>query len=195
MPDLVVMEVEKCSVSTLPYRETFEGLDKLESLIIRDNDIKSINSTVLSLVTKLKKLDLSGNVIEHMEDYAFSGLSNLRSLALRNNRIKTISDIVFSDLTDVREIHLERNLIQTFNAIAFTQLVFLDRLNLKENECVDKIYLYDDIHTTHALSRDSKEMCHGRNGGNSAVLGKGMLLALASLMLVLSLWKYNEQTY
>ncbi|VDI18902.1 Hypothetical predicted protein, partial [Mytilus galloprovincialis] len=121
-----------------------------------NNNITSINSTVLSGLTSLNRLSLRNNQISSIDSEAFSGISLLRYLRLGGNKITSIASVssgitslykldlsdnyissiepgAFSGFTSLFEIELQGNRISSITADAFANLTTLSVLDLQGN--------------------------------------------------------------
>ena len=94
--------------SGLLQQDSFTGLSKLHSLILRRCRIHTIESNAFRSLAALRTLDLTWNLIRHLESYAFSGLPGLRTLTLDYNHLVIIYSYAFHGL-DLTRLSLEAN--------------------------------------------------------------------------------------
>lgn len=143
--------------------DALEGLDSLQTLIIRDNNILLIPGSALGRLPKLsnlyldynrvaalssdilgsiqpeeiKYMSLSRNVIRELPPGSFQMFKNLRFLDLSGNSLAHINADIFSGLeTSLRELRVSHNRITGIGSVPLT-LKKLKVLDLSDNDIVD----------------------------------------------------------
>jgi Leucine-rich repeat (LRR) protein len=111
--------------------EIFENLEEL-SVNFNFNDC-SVESTALTGLRKLNKLNLSENRLTSLDKYAFASLASLTSLDLSGNRIKRVNESTFRGLVNLQEMNLSKNCIEFIEERSFIDLKNLVRLDLGFN--------------------------------------------------------------
>ncbi|XP_053572250.1 leucine-rich repeat transmembrane neuronal protein 2 [Bombina bombina] len=138
--------------------ESFQGLYKLNELILRSNKISYLPNATFSQLLNLQILDLSFNQLTSLNTELFHGLRKLQSMHLRANSLRTIPVRVFWDcrslefldiswnrirslsrngfagLIKLRELHLENNHLSKINFAHFMRLISLQTLFLQQNK-------------------------------------------------------------
>ena len=112
----------------------FDGLTALETLNLRNNQLRGLPAGVFSNLTALEYLDLSYNKLRHLSGDVFSGLSALRDLGLGGNNLGTLPANLFSGLTALRDLGLGGNDLGTLPANLFSGLTRLEGLKLSLNQ-------------------------------------------------------------
>lgn len=74
-----------------PFRNAFDGLDNLEVLILKGNNLADVDWTAFHGLKKLKVLDMGTN---HLADVDLRRLQNLQRLYLNNNSIQSLKKVV-----------------------------------------------------------------------------------------------------
>lgn len=134
--DLASLKSDKQPIHYLP-ENIYETYPKLASLIVTEAGLRRIRYEHLRQLEQLKVLDLQSNKIETLESNLFTDNSNLQDINLRNNKLHSISPTSFENLIQLREI------------------------NFAKNECIDKAYYFETLHTKSELRRDLTETCPG----------------------------------
>ena len=112
----------------------FDGLTALETLNLRNNQLRGLPAGVFSNLTALEYLDLSYNKLRHLSGDVFSGLSALRDLGLGGNNLGTLPANLFSGLTALRDLGLGGNDLGTLPANLFSGLTRIEGLKLSLNQ-------------------------------------------------------------
>lgn len=110
----------------------FEHADKVTTLALVKNKLRSVPSSAFVNAKKLQIIQLDGNQIEHIEDYAFKGLNRLTTITLNYNVLTNIGRFAFAGAKNLDEIELNNNDIHTIEAGAF-DLPKLEKLTLASN--------------------------------------------------------------
>ncbi|KAJ6633880.1 Slit like 2 protein [Pseudolycoriella hygida] len=85
-PSLKYINLSYNRISSI-HSEAFSGLQKLEQLILSDNQLTEIGNAVFAPLIQMKHLQLDTNKIEKIQSGSFSHLNNLRHLILHNNEL------------------------------------------------------------------------------------------------------------
>ena len=114
---------------------------QVKTLLLNNNQIKSIRLDWFTFFIGLEYLDLSQNQIELIDEYSFSTLKTLKILKLNNNLLVSINQNHLNGLDSLKELYLSNNLFQLFNDYAFVNLknalIHLD-VSLNRFQNVDK---------------------------------------------------------
>ena len=113
------------------FRSAHRQFPALETLIMSDNSITSIEVDAFGGMPALKYLDLERNMITDLADGVFSGLK-LESLWLTSNRLTSIGTNTFEG-SSVVNLNLSANAIYYPDANAFAPL----KASLKRFICID----------------------------------------------------------
>ncbi|CAH1780993.1 unnamed protein product [Owenia fusiformis] len=156
---LVALDVSSISFDGSLPLGIFDSMNNtnLQTLTMRHNDIKTIQSKAFSTLKTLKMLDISFSKIAGWEEEAFSGLKTLTDLRLFGNAIYTyhegtfpstlkkldlsynynvkyISDYTFDNLRKLTELRLHHNAIIGIYKRAFSGLFSVTKLDLSHNK-------------------------------------------------------------
>ena len=133
IPDgTVVLGLPKNEFTSLS-RDTFTGLStnaSIESLILYDNKIASIEPYTFENLRKLRKLWLFGNRLTQLRAHGFAGLRNLTELYLSQNFLTDIERNAFADLRNLQLLQLWGNQLVRLNSDSFAGLENLSNLTL-----------------------------------------------------------------
>lgn len=105
---------------------------KLNTLIIRHNNITSISTGTFSITPNLKCLDLSSNKLKSIKSAVFQELKVLEVLLLYNNHISYLDPSAFGGLSQLQKLYLSGNSLTQFpmdlyvGRFKLTELMFLD---------------------------------------------------------------------
>lgn len=106
------------------------NLCMLEDLLLGNNYITTMNSTILKNATNIKSFDLSKNRIKYLN---VSILSNLNDIDLSFNNLTKISANLFDKLYYIKWIDVSNNDLTTIENYSFNSLQMLHELNLSHN--------------------------------------------------------------
>ncbi|XP_045685213.1 amphoterin-induced protein 2 [Phyllostomus hastatus] len=105
---------------------------KLNTLIIRHNNITSISMGSFSATPNLKCLDLSSNKLKAVKSAVFQELKSLEVLLLYNNHISYLDPSAFGGLFQLQKLYLSENFLTKFpmdlyvGRFKLAELMFLD---------------------------------------------------------------------
>ncbi|EHB09164.1 Amphoterin-induced protein 2 [Heterocephalus glaber] len=105
---------------------------KLNTLIIRHNNITSISAGSFSTTPNLKCLDVSSNKLKTVKSAVFQELKVLEVLLLYNNHISSLDQSAFGGLSQLQKLYLSRNFLTQFpvdlyvGRFKLAELMFLD---------------------------------------------------------------------
>ncbi|XP_072900333.1 matrix-remodeling-associated protein 5 isoform X2 [Hemitrygon akajei] len=123
------------------HKELFNGLQRLELLMLHGNDIQSLPDKVFKNLKSLQTLKLSYNKVTTITGYTFQGLVNLLRLHLDHNKIEFIEPGAFNGLTSLTLLHLEGNQLQQIHPNTFVTLSVLQHFMFSS---IKHLYLSDN---------------------------------------------------
>ena len=112
----------------------FQGLTKLETLNLRNNNLSEINGGLFKSLSSLKELYLSNNKLKKIESDAFKGLGKLETLALSENEIEAIASDAFENCKNLKALNLNNNKLRRIDGECFKALKSIEVLELYEND-------------------------------------------------------------
>lgn len=139
-----IKDIEKVETLNLSQNQikSLEGLDSylnnfssLEDLLLSSNNIRIIPKDIFLGLNKLSYLDLSGNEIIDLDVKSFEGLSELEILGLNYNQLTNVEH-VFDNLGKLHLLGLGDNLIESLGNSLHT-LHNLRVIELKRNKIQD----------------------------------------------------------
>lgn len=86
-------------------KNQFNGLEKLETLLLDNNSIEKIDEKAFKYIEKLQILKLNNNKIGKLELKTFGDLGNLKELDLRGNALR-LNRLDYDGLTNDVKIHV-----------------------------------------------------------------------------------------
>ena len=113
----------------------FSGLNKLQHLIIKNNNISSVHNFTFKGLIYLSYLDLDYNNITSIESDAFDGLIRLRCLRLNYNSLVELNTGIFTIYNKIggySYIEIRGNRIQIIKSGLFTTH-YIERIDLSNN--------------------------------------------------------------
>ena len=132
-PNLKYFEVIGSPVKEIS-RETFQGLQKLEEIVLKNNLIASLPHDVFSDLAKLKVLTISGNKLTTFHYKTFDKNIDLEFLSLVNNKINYFHEKLLTNLLNLREVSLQDNEIEELREQTFAGNKKLEMINVKGNK-------------------------------------------------------------
>lgn len=134
---LEMLEIKQNHLKSVPL-SSISILRNLETLILSNNKITTIDSETFDKFegkNKLLNLDLSSNNISAIADEAFHGFDNLQYLNLDKNLLKAIPAKAINSLINLRELSISVNLIASItDDQQFPQLPNLRSISLEANQ-------------------------------------------------------------
>ena len=132
---LEVLKLDKNNIGSLP-RFAFSGLEKLDSLSLRENKISCIsNDTFASKeLGNLKKLDIYGNELSEIGAGTLELFPKLEFLNIMDNRINC--NCLFKETAQYLKNHKVKKCSQNFQDTFYTYIIILSadlKLNLFQN--------------------------------------------------------------
>ncbi|XP_051882108.1 matrix-remodeling-associated protein 5 [Pristis pectinata] len=122
-------------------KELFDGLQRLELLMLHGNDIQSLPDKVFKNLKSLQALKMSYNKMTAITGYTFQGLVNLLRLHLDHNKIEFIQPGAFYGMTSLTLLHLEGNQLQQIHPNTFVTLSVLQHFKFSS---IKHLYLSDN---------------------------------------------------
>ena len=83
------------------------------------NRLPSVKSSTFNGLSRLQTIVLSGNVISEIESEAFKNMPKLSTLSLTSNRISSMSSRSFVQLDNLQKLELQFNHLREFSLEAF----------------------------------------------------------------------------
>uniref|UniRef100_A0AC34RIT6 Uncharacterized protein n=1 Tax=Panagrolaimus sp. JU765 TaxID=591449 RepID=A0AC34RIT6_9BILA len=114
-------------------QKTFADLVALETLDLTGNKLTEIRTGQLDKLTYLESLMLSDNQINYIEEGAFKTLINLKTLNLANNKMTNITKNTFQGLYNLEVLSIQGNSLDTVDWSAFSHMKRLRTLDLGTN--------------------------------------------------------------
>ncbi|RWS31939.1 leucine-rich repeat neuronal protein 3-like protein [Leptotrombidium deliense] len=124
----------------------FDGLENLRYLDVENNHIVSVYLELFQSILNLHVLNLNGNSISHLTGGIFASLNGLRKLMLADNRITGINNNAFVGLEALEEMHLNNNLLSKVPSEALQSLKRLRYLNIGANK-LSQLQMGDFVHS------------------------------------------------
>lgn len=112
-PNLINFVFRRSKVQTI-FRNSFEGLKKLEKINLTLNKIEIIEENSFDDLINLKKLWLFGNRIKNLPENLFENLNSLEELDLKENQIENLSENFFTNLKSLKVLWVGRNQMRNF---------------------------------------------------------------------------------
>lgn len=109
-----ILDLSFNSITRLQAEWTSVALDRLQSLLLANNNLSFLSSEAFVNVRMLRYLDLSSNVLRLLDEYIFEPLEQLEVLLLYNNHISQIDRTAFSGLSCLQRLYMSHNQITRF---------------------------------------------------------------------------------
>ena len=129
-----IIDLGNNHITVFEYVPIIKKFLNIYSLYLPNNKIKSLNSSVEILTTKLRILDLGRNMIEHIEEGALNNFKQLQRLYLHDNRIKDLPEDIFLHLDKLILIDMRNNKLPILKYDWFSGLRLLEKLDLYNND-------------------------------------------------------------
>jgi hypothetical protein len=126
---------------------SFHGLSNLTELIMKKNQIESIQPELFKDLTSLQVIDLSFNKIKIIPKQAFLNCKELRSINLSSNSIDFFDWKCLMQLRKLKEVNLSLNQFKTiknkedFLGLKETSIV----INMSKNTSIDIATLFNEL--------------------------------------------------
>lgn len=115
-------------------QQTFYGMDRLEILDLRHNNLSSLHDLTFKFLTNLTQLHLSHNALVITDLLPIlQWLDALRALDLGSNKIQEISMSSFQRLTRLTSLSLRKNRLETIPTELFEMLENLEEVDISGN--------------------------------------------------------------
>ncbi|XP_040290845.1 leucine-rich repeat-containing protein 20 isoform X1 [Bufo bufo] len=128
------LDLSGCSLTSFPvglYLSTSSVADKIFSISLANNELKSLTGKFFTVFKEVQELDLQGNLL-HVLPHEISLLGNLKTINLARNKFETFPDELTKILC-IENINLEGNEIKDIPVDTLNQLSRLLSVNLKLN--------------------------------------------------------------
>ncbi|XP_066158217.1 insulin-like growth factor-binding protein complex acid labile subunit [Euwallacea fornicatus] len=149
-PELHVMDLSNNKINQLHY--TFTFYEKLYTLDVSRNRVKSLGSGNFKTQKALKFLNLSSNFIDSLGKDTFEGLVQLTELDLSNNLLETIGVYDFKDLNNLTILRMTGNQLDYFEEGTFKFTPNLQALYIDDNSFMEIPYELSDLSQLKVLS-------------------------------------------
>ncbi|KAM3721428.1 Leucine-rich repeats and immunoglobulin-like domains protein [Dirofilaria immitis] len=135
LKELQVLDMGRADGITNITEGIFEGLNKLEKLLLPGCSLTVIHKNTFQGLTKLKELDLRINLLNEVECGSFAWTPNLRRLSLAGNYLNASLACWWDGLEYLEELDLGWNEFSFLENNTFFKLgATLDSLNLRHNK-------------------------------------------------------------
>lgn len=108
LPNLQILDFKNCKISTIEDG-AFDGLEKLQELILTYNKLNKISSATFRGLTNLMILKLASNRISCVDNETYNIMPNLRFLSLFDNQIRCIMEGAFDKLHYLSTLNIMSN--------------------------------------------------------------------------------------
>ncbi|XP_069609409.1 leucine-rich repeat-containing protein 20 [Ranitomeya imitator] len=128
------LDLSDCELSSFPtglYLATSAVADKILSISLTNNQLKSLPGKFCTNFKELQELNVDGNFLEKLPHEA-SLLSNLKKINLARNKLDTFPDEL-TQIQCIENINLEGNQIKDIPIETLKSLPRLSSVNLKLN--------------------------------------------------------------
>ncbi|XP_073441893.1 leucine-rich repeat-containing protein 20 [Dendrobates tinctorius] len=132
------LDLSDCALSSFPtglYLATNAVADKILSISLTNNQLKSLPGKFCTVFKELQELNVDGNFLEKLPHEA-SLLRNLKTINLGRNKLDTFPDEL-TEIQCIESINLEGNQIKDIPIETLKCLPRLSSVNLKHNP-IDK---------------------------------------------------------
>lgn len=132
-PNIISYEVKNSSLTDIA-RNYFAGLKKIETVVLVNNLLKTLNSDVFNDLNNLKHIRLSGNQLTKLHFKLFANNADLEVIMFDNNAIDFVHELLFENLVNVKELYLQNNKIVDLRDRTFRKNKNLELLDLSNNK-------------------------------------------------------------
>ena len=131
----------------------FDGLTSLEWLKLKNNDLSELPDNVFDDLASLRSLSLDDNDLGELPDNVFDGLANLSSLSLDGNDLGELPNNVFDGLANLSSLSLDGNDLGELPDNVFDDLTRLEGLYLRDNDLEEMpSRVFDDLSSLEFLA-------------------------------------------
>ncbi|XGW04994.1 hypothetical protein V3C99_015853 [Haemonchus contortus] len=130
-PSTITLNLRGNSIGRLSIDDV-RGLSHLETLIVSENNIRSVEENFLDYLPLLRRISLARNKLRFLPSLAAQN-SRLISLDLRHNEIETADVQAFSYLPSLIQLDLAHNRLQSLPQMTFAKNKRLVTLKLHRN--------------------------------------------------------------
>ncbi|XP_066456654.1 leucine-rich repeat-containing protein 20 [Eleutherodactylus coqui] len=128
------LDLSNCALTSFPtglYISTGPVADKITSISLANNELKSLAGKFFIFYKGLEELDLAGNLLEKLP-FEASLLCNLKIINLARNKLDAFPEEL-TEIQSIQNINLEGNQIKDIPTEALNKLPCLSSVNLKDN--------------------------------------------------------------
>lgn len=116
-----------------PKNGHFYLADKLEQIVIVNQQLGEIGKRVFEGANSLKTLKLDNNGINTLDQDAFNGISTLQRLYLSSNELSALPATIFSELKNLKHLDLNSNMLSSLPKEIFQRNRNLTKLKISFN--------------------------------------------------------------
>ena len=149
LPRLIQLSLRHNALTTLCPMDCFSGMDYLEVLDLRDNEISQLPNGIFANLSQLKYLYLDNNKISDPKGIC-TNLPLLQSLRLRNNQISEIPQDCFQHFKKLENLDISCNRVSYLSTKLITPLILIKYINASSN--ILKSMNYDQTTPSNAFS-------------------------------------------
>lgn len=135
--ELEHINLQHNQIDTITANGAFNGLNKLNTLILYRNRLTALRSGVFAGAESLEYLDVASNEIDTIDDDALT-LAQLKEILISDNRLHRLSDNLFRLAPNVHNVDMQKNRLERIGK-AFTMTRHLQQLLLSENQHLEDI--------------------------------------------------------
>lgn len=135
--ELEHINLQHNQIDAITANGAFNGLAKLNTLILYRNRLTALRSGVFSGAESLEYLDVASNEIATIDDDALA-LARLKEVLISDNRLHRLSDNVFRLAPNVHNVDMQKNRLERIGK-AFAGTRHLQQLLLSENHHLEDI--------------------------------------------------------
>ncbi|XP_075072695.1 leucine-rich repeat-containing protein 20 [Mixophyes fleayi] len=128
------LDLSSCALNAFPtglYLPINAVADKIYSISLANNELKSLMGKFFTTFKELQELNLEGNLFERLPDEA-SSLCNLKVINLSRNKLDKFPDEL-TKIQSIESINLEGNQIKDIPVETLNNMPHLSLVNVKLN--------------------------------------------------------------
>ncbi|XP_023223926.1 uncharacterized protein LOC111625122 isoform X1 [Centruroides sculpturatus] len=133
--NLIYLNVKSNNFRSIPSKG-LRHLKQLQTLIISENFIKTINVVDFFHNVNLNYLDLSKNIISSIEKGSFLSLKKLQILHLEDNKLSSVNKDMFENLNNLTSLILSNNKLKILSESLLDHMIALRNLIVDKNELI-----------------------------------------------------------